>query len=150
MAYNSKKYRTPFPPAEVDKVKAINAQIDKLNAAIYELRGNPVTRAVDYIRESIHTTTPLDKISHYRIEEPFSIALREAKESALPSTILFNVPFPDQASSGQYLPSYEKQPFPAAPLHLYPKQKKKAPRRRVQRPVNKYRPRYRKRKTLLY
>jgi hypothetical protein len=49
--------------------------------------------------------------NQYVIEKPASIYDRAAADYALPSSQLAAVPFPDAATSGRYLPSYEKQPL---------------------------------------
>jgi len=42
------------------------------------------------------------------IEEPISISERAAREGSLPTSILYNVPFPSSTIPGQFVPFYEK------------------------------------------
>lgn len=61
----------------------------------------------------------------YELVEPHNIVKKFDREDALPSSVLSRVQFPDALTSGQYVPSYEKQRYLQAAIELHPVYKRR-------------------------
>lgn len=84
-------------------------------------RGKPelTSRREDtYDLSSLKQVEHSDVASKYYIEHPINIAAKAAAESHLPSSVLYNIPFPDYKYSGRFVPGYEKQEYLNHPSYL--------------------------------
>lgn len=77
------------------------------------------------VHDYFNPTLAAQVYDKYSVVEPHNIVTKHDREASLPSSIIGRVGFPDEQTSGRYVPQYEKQQYLPAPMDLYPVYKKK-------------------------